>query len=64
MRMQPSPRPLSRYRGTYAAEHSVSGLASGKTEICLMSAASHAGKLSVGAFARVQIPIVSGAKCV
>ena len=50
---QPSPRPLSRYRGTYAAEYSVTGWQAGKTENSLMNA-SHAGKPSVGAVGDVQ----------
>jgi hypothetical protein len=60
---RPSPQP-ARYRGTTnAGEYSVTGWQAGKTENCL-KASSHAGKPSVGAFARVQKPFASGAKCV
>ena len=46
---RPSPRPLGRYRGTYAAEHSVTGWQAGKTENSLMNA-SHADEHRLGAF--------------
>jgi len=59
---RPSPQ-LARYRGTKAGEYSVTGWQAGKTENCLLNL-SHAGKPSVGAFARVQKPFASGAKCV
>jgi hypothetical protein len=61
MRSRPSSYALG--HTDIAAEHSVTGWQAGKTENCLLNA-SHAGKPSVGVFARVQIPFVSGAKCV
>ena len=61
MRVRPSSYALG-HRGI-AAEHSVTGWQAGYLS-CLRTAALHAGKPSVGAFARVQIPFVSGAKCV
>jgi len=57
------PPHLDRYRGTKAAEHSVTGWQAGNTESRLLNA-SHAGKPSVGAFSGEQDLVSSGAKCV
>jgi len=62
MRTRSSSHALDRNRGK-AAEHSVTGWQSGKTENSLMNA-SHAWRPSVGAFARVEGSFASGAKCV
>ena len=60
MRTRSSSHALDRNRGK-AAEHSVTGLPSGKTENSLMNA-SHAGKSSVGALPWVTEPMMRETK--